>query len=206
MERTRRGVSAVGGPLSSFCPFHESGLPAVASRGLRGRLFDRFPRKTCGRRLRMKCLPPAFTQGTLVLVGQDSPWFELRRKDHARSRFKGRCRIRARRSRPGATDTPQGCECLVDRIQLIGELLAFRLQQTHRVVQINHAWSSPVALVPNGWSFGERASIVADSRSGGWPHGARESSTSQRVYKARSSRSIACVRSSAAVIAAAGCR
>jgi hypothetical protein len=134
-------VRAADGTTSSG-PFHESGLPTVGTRRgrQRGRLIAQFPRKACGRGLRMACLPPAFTQGVLVFVAQSPSGPEPCRKDDAWVGFSRRCRILPWRGETTARETGQRGECLVDRIQLIEELVPFRLQQTHRVVQINHGF------------------------------------------------------------------
>jgi len=46
--------------------------------------------------------------------------------------------IRVRRHGDSARETAQGCERLVNRIELIVQLLPLRPQQTHGILQIDH--------------------------------------------------------------------
>lgn len=94
-----------------------------------------------GRGFRMAGLPPAFIQRVLVFVAQGSSGREPCRNDAAGVRFGRSLGSLLWRLGVVASDTGQRGECVVDRIQLVRELFPFRLQQTHRVVQINHASS-----------------------------------------------------------------
>jgi hypothetical protein len=84
-------------------------------------------------------LPPPFTQRAFVLVAQCPPWLELRRQDDVQTGLRQWWRMARWHRHRGTSvgDATQRGERLVDRLELLGELFALRLEQADRVVQIN---------------------------------------------------------------------